>query len=194
MAAALVILAALPAAAQDRRAGGQAELAVLQRDLLSGASATAILGRWCADHHLADPPRIVALRDPGAAAPAPPDVRRRLGAGPGETIAYRRVRLACGERVLSEADNWYLPARLTPQMNQTLDQTDTPFGQAVRALDFHRVTLAARRLWGESAAGEAPPEVLRIEALLVTGRGAPFAVVRETYRRDLFAAPVAGAN
>jgi chorismate-pyruvate lyase len=191
MAAALAVLL-LPSAASA--ASDQAELTNLQRDLLSGGSATAILTRWCADHHLADPPRIVALRDTGAVVAAPPEVRRRLGVRPGETVAYRRVRLACGERVLSEADNWYLPARLTPQMNQTLEQTDTPFGQAVNALDFHRVTLGATRLWRGSGASPAPAEVLRIEAVLISGAGAPFAVVRETYRRDLFAAPVSAVS
>lgn len=188
-----MLLASAPAAvAQGRPA--QAQLAGLETQLLSGGSATAILAAWCADHRLADPPRIVALRDPGVAAPAPPEVRRRLGARPGETIAYRRVRLACGAHVLSEADNWYLPARLTPQMNETLDHTDTPFGAAVKALDFHRVTLAARRLWRGPAGGPAPAQVLTIEAVLISGAGAPFSVVRETYRGDLFAAPVAGSG
>jgi hypothetical protein len=27
-----------------------------------------------------------------------------------------------------EADNWYVPSRLTPDINKTLDMTDTPFG------------------------------------------------------------------
>ncbi|HEX4739705.1 MAG TPA: hypothetical protein VH353_00050 [Caulobacteraceae bacterium] len=188
----LAVLVAPAAAAEGQPA--QAQLAGLETQLLAGGSATAILAGWCADHRLADPPRIVALREPGAAAPAPPEVRRRLGAGPGETIAYRRVRLACGERVLSEADNWYLPARLTPQMNDTLGHTDTPFGAVVKALDFHRVTLAARRLWRGPAGGRAPAQVLTIEAVLISGAGAPFAVVRETYRGDLFAAPVAGSR
>jgi chorismate-pyruvate lyase len=189
--AAMFALLALPVAAfaQDE----QAQLERLQGDLLSGASATAILGQWCADHRLADPPRIAALRDGAAASPAPPEVRRRLQARPGEAIAYRRVRLACGERTLSEADNWYLPDRLTPAMNDVLDHTDTPFGQAVKALDFHRVTVAARRLWRGPSAGPPPAHVLRIEAVLVSGAGAPFALVRETYRADLFARPLAGA-
>ncbi|MBV8682464.1 MAG: UTRA domain-containing protein [Caulobacteraceae bacterium] len=191
MAAALALLA-LPAAgrAQDR----QAELQGLQRDLLAGGSATVILGRWCADHRLADPPRIVALRDPGASVQAPPEVRRHLQARPGEAIAYRRVRLACGERVLSEADNWYLPDRLTPAMNQTLETTDTPFGLAVKALDFHRVTVEARRLWLGRSDAPPPIRLLRIEAVLVAGAGAPFAFVRETYRGDLFAGPHVAVN
>ena len=133
----------------------------------------------------------MALRDPGAASlPAPPEVRRRLHAGRGEAIAYRRVQLACGARILSEADNWYLPGRLTPAMNDALDHTVTPFGQAVQALHFHRVTLSARRLWRDPSAGPPPDQVLRIEAVLVTGAGAPFAFVRETYRADLFAPPL----
>ena len=187
----LALSAALPATAA---APAQAQLTGLETQLLAGGSATAILTRWCADHRLADPPRILALRDRGAAVLAPGEVRRRLGARPGETIAYRRVRLACGAHVLSEADNWYLPSRLTPQMNQVLKQTDTPFGQAVKTLDFHRVTLAAHRLWRLHAAGPPPAQVLRIEAVLISGAGAPFAVVRGTYRRDLFAAPVAGSG
>lgn len=188
MAILLALPASAPAAARDRPA--QAELTSLEKDLLAGGSATAILARWCADHRLADPARITALRD-SAAAPAPPEVRRRIGARPGEPIAYRRVRLACGARVLSEADNWYLPSRLTPQMNETLEHTDTPFGAAVKALDFHRVTLGARRLWRAGAAGPPPAQVLRIEAVLISGAGAPIAVVRETYRADLFAVSAA---
>ena len=42
------------------------------------------------------------------AAPAP-------GIGPDEPVAYRHVRLRCGDHVLSEADNWYVPSRLTPE-------------------------------------------------------------------------------
>jgi hypothetical protein len=64
----------------------------------------------------------------------------------------------------------------------------------VKALDFHRVTLAAQRLWRGPAGGPPPAQVLRIEAVLINGAGAPFAVVRETYRADLFAAPLAEAD
>jgi chorismate-pyruvate lyase len=190
--AALVLLATPAAAAPGQP--GRAQLDDLETQLLSGGSATAILAQWCADHHLADPPRIVALRDAGAAAPPPPEVRRRLDAREGEAIAYRRVRLACGGRVLSEAENWYLPARLTPQMNDVLDHTDTPFGAAVKALGFHRVTVADRRLWAGADATPPPEKVLQIEAVLVSGAGAPFSVVRETYRGELFAAPSAGSR
>ncbi len=64
----------------------------------------------------------------------------------------------CGGHVLSEADNWYVPARLTPQMNRALDTSDTPFGAAVKALDFHRATPggAGRERPPHSPAGCAP--------------------------------------
>jgi hypothetical protein len=39
------------------------------------------------------------------------------------------VHLKCGERVLSEADNWYVPARLTKEMNQSLENSDIAFGR-----------------------------------------------------------------
>ena len=48
---------------------------------------------------------------------------------------------------MSEADNWYVPARLTPEMNAFLDTTDTPFGKAVRPLQPYRKTLEAKLLW-----------------------------------------------
>jgi hypothetical protein len=39
--------------------------------------------------------------------------RQLLGVTPSEPIRYRKVRLSCGNHVLSEADNWYVPSRLT---------------------------------------------------------------------------------
>ena len=33
---------------------------------------------------------------------------------PSEEIKFRHVQLLCGDRVFSEADNWYVPGRLTP--------------------------------------------------------------------------------
>jgi len=149
----------------------------LEASLLSGESATAVLARWCAEHRLADPPRIVALRDRAARHPAPPSVRRALHARGRERVAYRRVSLACGRRVLSQADNWYLPSRLTAGMNATLETTDTPFGQVVAPLGFHRVTLGAVR--PRSPPPGAP--IFDISAVLVAADGRPFSVVRESY-------------
>ena len=151
----------------------------LRAALLAGTSATQVLTQYCAELKLAAPPVIRALQG-GAQIPAPPDVRAALKAADGEIIRHRRVRLTCGDHVLSNADNWYLPARLTPQMNRLLDETQTPFGTVVRPLDFHRQTLEAEPLRG-------PEAILRIRALLLTRENVPFSLVVENYSPDLVA-------
>ena len=54
------------------------------------------------------------------------------------------VQLTCGAHVLSDAENWYLPARLTADMNRRLEETEAPFGRVVAPLGFHRRTLETR--------------------------------------------------
>ena len=160
-----------------------ARVAELRADLLSGRSATQVLGEWCAALRLADPPRIRAVRAPGVDKPADAGTRRLLGAGPDETIAYRRVDLTCGTHVLSRADNWYRPAILGADMNWRLETSDAPFGQVVAPLDFHRRALGVRRLAGRGDG------ILEVRALLISGRGTPFSLVRETYSNALLATP-----
>src|ERR1700722_11363272 len=158
----------------------------LNADLLAHDSATLTIERWCADHRLADPARIVAERVSGADKPASAEVRAALDVKPDERLGYRRVRLTCGDHVLSEADNWYVPARLTPEMNHALETTDTPFGKAVAALHFRRHTLSADLLWRplpqgweigatpvpqEAAAMTIPDHVLEHRAVLSTPDG-----------------------
>src|ERR1700674_2397940 len=130
-----------------------AVLQTLNADLLSHDSATLTLQRWCDVHRLASPPRIVAARVPDIDKQPTPDQRRELGVTPAEPARYRRVKLMCGALVLSEADNWYVPGRLTPEMNKLLDSTDTPFGVVVRALHFQRHTLSSTLLWLPLPAG-----------------------------------------
>jgi len=157
-----------------------ASLNAFQGQLLAGSSATATLARWCGAHHLADPPRILALRRADVQKAPGPEVRRRLRAEPDEAIIYRRVDLVCGDRLLSEADNWYRPALLTPEMNRRLNTTQTPFGQVVAAMNFHRQVLGLSRPRARAGAAS-PPVILRLRALLISGAGAPFALVEENY-------------
>ncbi len=180
-------------------------LQTLNADLLSHDSATTTLERWCADHRLASPPRIVAARMNGADTPPSPEQRRELGVGPAEAVRHRRVRLHCGAMVLSEADNWYVPGRLTPEMNRLLDSTDTPFGKVVQALHFRRHTLSSRLLWSPlpegwemnstQASGGAPPDlaipaqVLEHRAVLILPDGTPLSEVVETYTANVLAFP-----
>ncbi len=176
----------------------------LNADLLSHESATLTLERWCADHKLADPARILAERVRDEDKPATAEVRAALDVKPDEPLGYRRVRLKCGDHVLSEADNWYVPSRLTPEMNHILDTTDTPFGKAVAALHFRRHTLSTDLLFHplpkgwEMGAAPAPEEagvlaipahVLEHRAVLSTPDGEPFSEVVETYTNEVLAFP-----
>ncbi|MNG13560.1 hypothetical protein D3C84_972460 [compost metagenome] len=101
-----------------------------------------------------------------------------------------------------------MQSRLTPEMNRLLDTSDTPFGLAVKALNFSRRTLSSTLLWAPLPAGwemqiptltsgEQPlaiaERVLQHSALLSRGDGVPFSLVVETYRRDLFAFPLDNA-
>jgi hypothetical protein len=199
--------AAEPAPWPDSLVGRLEALALvesLNADLLARDSATLTIERWCADHRLADPARIVAERVSDAAKPASAEVREALDVKPDEPLGYRRVRLKCGDHVLSEADNWYVPARLTPEMNHVLETTDTPFGKAVAALHFRRHTLSADLLWRplprgwemgatpapqEAGALAIPDHLLEHRAVLSTPDGEPFSEVVETYTGEVLGFP-----
>lgn len=174
-----------PATAASRTAA-QNRLERLQNALLQEPSATLVLERWCAEYHLAPDPKIIAQRVEGPAREAPAAVRRNLQLRPGEALGYRRVQLFCGPHILSDADNWYVPDRLTPAMNALLDHTDTPFGLAVKSLHFQRRTISSERLWSPMAAPIAgalaiPAHVLRNIGLLSTPDGLPISEVIENY-------------
>jgi hypothetical protein len=139
-----------------------------------------------------------------AVKPASAEVRAALDVKSDEPLGYRRVRLKCGDHVLSDADNWYVPARLTTEMNHVLETTDTPFGKAVAALHFRRHTLSADLLWWplpkgwEMSAASAPKEagsltipdhVLEHRAVLSAPDGEPFSEVVETYTSEVLAFP-----
>jgi chorismate-pyruvate lyase len=179
-------------------------LETLNADLLSHDSATLTLDRWCEDHRLAASAHIVAELIHGADKVASAEDRERLGVTPSEPVRYRKVRLSCGGHVLSEADNWYVPGRLTPEMNKVLDTTDTAFGRAVQALKFRRRTLSAKLLWSplpahwdmgapipqqQKEALAVPHAVLEHRAVLTLPDGTPFSQVVETYTSEVLAFP-----
>lgn len=176
----------------------------LNADLLSHPSATLTLERWCGVHHLAPEAKVVAERVRGEDKPLPEHAREQLGIGQDEPVRYRRVQLACGGRVLSEADNWYVPSRLTEAMNHALDATDTPFGKVVQPLHFRRQTLTAELLWSPLPQGwengaplpapsggalAIPPHVLEHRAVLYDQDNRPFSLVVESYTADVLSFP-----
>jgi chorismate-pyruvate lyase len=181
-------------------------LQTLNAELLSHDSATLTLEHWCDSHQLASPARIVAERVAGIEQPPSAQQRLELRVTAADIVRYRRVRLRCGNLTLSEADNWYVPGRLTADMNRLLQTSDTPFGRVVQALHFQRHTIAATLLWqplpegwetGTAAVGTvtasmaaahdnpgrlvAPAAVLQHRALLSLPDGTPFSEVVETY-------------
>lgn len=177
-------------------------LQTLNAALLSQDSATVTLQHWCDVHHLASPAHITAERVHATEKPLTPAQREQLQLTATDEVRYRKVRLLCGGVVLSEADNWYVPARLTPQMNHQLETTDTPFGIVVQPLHFQRHTLAAELLWQPLPAGWEmtapaaaqgagklcfPAHVLQHRAVLRLPDGTPISEVVETYSSNLFA-------
>ncbi len=173
----------------------------LNARLLASRSATATLEGWCADHGMAETPRLAANLQRAVDKPASEETRRRLNVGPDTLVRYRQVKLACGDHVLSEADNWYVPERLTPEMNRLLETTDTPFGRAVQSLGTTRQTLDAEFLWHPLPAGweQAPPpasacgdlaipdRLFRHRAILFTAERVAFSEVVETYGAAILA-------
>lgn len=143
----------------------------LHRALLAHDSATAVL-----EAAYGGPVHIRRL----AVGPVRPDAALRavLRVEAGEAVLHRHVNLLREARVLSEADLWYVPARLTPAMAETLLATDVPFGRVVAALRPRRVTLSA-------SVHPAGPVAVEHRALLLLQDDLPLALVHERYPRSV---------
>ncbi len=175
----------------------------INASLLASRSATATLEQWCGSHKMSPEPRIVAHRLPGPEKAPSPETRARLAVGDAEPVRYRRVELSCGGHVLSEADNWYVPGRLSAEMNHTLETTDIPFGKAVAALQPFRRTVETKMRfsplpegWELSAAASLaadktvgalslPHALFEHKAVLYAADQRPFSEVHETYTNEL---------
>lgn len=150
----------------------------LERMLASHDSATAALEQWCQQQGLANPARVVAQQMPGQLVGEPADLRALLDVNAGEVLGSRHVHLTCGGRLLSQAQNWYVPARLTAEMNAALASTATPFGKVAAPLGFRRELIETRRGAGpDCPAGT----VLFQRAILRLPDGRPLAHVLECY-------------
>jgi chorismate-pyruvate lyase len=176
----------------------------LNADILASPSATLILERWCRNHKMTDDPRIVARSVKGFdKVPTPEQLQRLQVAGINE-VKYRRVELRCGRHVLSGADNWYVPGRLTAEMNNLLETTDTPFGKAIQALRPYRRTYAVTILWSPLSAGweqeprarsqprrprklAVPKNLFEHRAIIYTSDNKPFSEVNEVYQGEILA-------
>lgn len=150
----------------------------LERMLASHDSATAALEQWCEQQGLANPARVIAEQAPGQLVNEPADLRALLGIDAAELLGCRHVRLTCGGRLLSQAQNWYVPSRLTGEMNAVLASTTTPFGKVAAPLGFKRELIETR----QGAGPDCPAgTVLFQRALLRLPDGRPLAHVLECY-------------
>lgn len=153
-------------------------LEAFERVLAAHDSATAALGEWCRARGIVAMPVITALPIGDGRAPEPDGLRAALAVDPREPLGYRHVHLACGETVLSEATNWYVPARLSAEMNTALADGRTPFGKIAAPLGFRRERLGSAR---GSVPGCPPGTVLRQRGLLRLPDGTPLSLVSECY-------------
>lgn len=168
---------------QDRFSRPGATAALIERlnaDLLSHPSATDTLDRWCrASGRLPSATLTAEVHRDGARRDLTDEECARLAISPGDTLRYRLVRIFFGDKFLSEAENWYIPARLPAEMNHLLEETETPFGRVVEDLDFRRETLSSDVLWTPTSDARAP--FLRHRAILSNG-ATPISLVVETYQ------------
>lgn len=177
----------------------------LNAEILGSRSATRSLENWCRDHRLAKEPKIVAhLITADNKAPTE-EQRQHLMITAQDEVKYRRVQLRCGVHVLSEAENWYVPSRLTPEMNRLLETTETPFGKVVESLEPYRRTFAVKQLWTPLPDGwerepsklptktrqklTIPDAIFQHQVVLYTREHKPFSEVSEVYQKQILAFP-----
>lgn len=169
--------ASLPLAgcAHDQEAGA---IAAFEANLAGHASATEALQQWCDARGIAHGATIRVEFVHGAEAAQPEGLRSALEVSGDEVLGYRHVKLVCGDKVLSDAHNWFVPARLSPEMNRQLAETKVPFGRIAASLQFTREPLSAARHGDPGCPAQA---ISTHRARLVLPDGRPLAYVLECY-------------
>jgi len=172
-----------------------AEAAALVRELsdhlLHASTATEALHAWCAARGLSAGPITAVKQHLDRPRYADDDVLDELRPARHERIAYRCVQLVRGLVVLSEADNWFIPERLPPEVRSALEATDMPFGAAIARLRPSRRTYFVRypELSTASEAGTSgcpagllpSMPILEHKAVVLDRNRQPLSVVSERY-------------
>jgi chorismate-pyruvate lyase len=168
----------------------------LNATLLASNSATKTLEAWCGAHHMAGNAVLHARLRRDVQKPVTPEQRARLHIGPEEPVIYRRVDLACGDHVLSQADNWYVPGRLPAAVEKALETSDIPFGRAIQPLHPRRQTFGVDVFWHPLPEGwelappppdhqganlAIPPVLFEHHAVVYAADGQPISEVDEHY-------------
>ena len=157
------------------------QIAAFEATLAAHDSATEALRSWCQARGIADPALIMARPITGSPAKPPKGLRRLLGVGLREPLSYRHVELTCGARVLSVAHNWYVPGRLTAEMNAALAVTQVPFGRIAAPLNYRREPL---EVLSRPPRGCPANTISAHRALLQLPDGRPLAYVLECYTSE----------
>jgi hypothetical protein len=163
------------------------QLVRFQSRLLASDSASAVLEDWVG-RKSGKVYSLEARKLGGSERPAGAEQRARLSVSEKEALHHRRVYLVAGGRVLSIAENWYVPNRLLPEMLIALTYGMTPFGTAIAELKPRRRTLSIQRLVQLEELGESqrlPPWLLRINALVIDMHDRPLCEVNEIYSRNI---------
>jgi hypothetical protein len=146
----------------------------LSTRLISGATATETLLAWCDEHSFSEGAITVNIRQRFSPAVVPDDVLPALKLDPWEGISYRHVQLMRGSLRLAAAENWFVPQRLTADMNEALIRTHVPFGRVVAPLHPFRRTLAAHL--------PSHSEIILVhKAVILSKVGTALAYVKESY-------------
>jgi hypothetical protein len=161
--------------------------------LIASASATDTLLGWCEEYGLSHGPITVDVRQRFAPAIVPDEVIAALGPAASEAVHYRQVQLMRGSLALAAAENWFVPQRLTADMNEALNRTNVPFGTVIAPLHPVRRTQVAHAwplvdepvedpAWFSGSAHQPRPEIiLEHKATILTGSGASLALVNEFF-------------
>ena len=150
-------------------------ISAFETNLAGHASATDALQQWCNARGIAPGARIRVEFVVGADQAPPADIRMILGVTAQEPLGYRHVRLICGGAVLSDAHNWFVPSRLSPEMSRQLAESDVPFGRVAASLNFTREPLAAARR-GDPGCPAAAISTHKARLVLPDGRGLAYVV------------------
>ena len=153
-------------------------IAAFEANLAAHASATEALSGWCKARDIDPAGQIVVQFVGDADQPPPPGLRETLNISADAPLGYRHVKLVCGTAVLSEAHNWFVPARLSPEMNRQLAQTNVPFGKVAASLNFTREPISSARRGDPGCPAGA---ISTHRALLRLPDGQPLALVVECY-------------
>lgn len=162
-------------------------------------SVTATLGNWCAARGLGGPALRSEVHARSGRLPLPMPGGAALDLGPGERVRHRAITLFCGDLPLLDADNWYLPDRLSARARRLLEETDTPFGTALEDASLGRVTTAARlpsKVLARLDATSLEIDDVRADAAVpllivrgvVSSEAGPVSFVEERFRPELIAA------